>query len=502
MKANRAEVRLLADIVRSFISGMEAVRGVCCRRLLAPGVIVLPLLLSGCFGDTEYVYYDDAAITAFSIGTLNCYYTWKSSTDSDSIVKKTMDCSSVVFHIDHANGLIWNTDSLPIEVDASKVLCTVVSRNSGPVGVKSLTSDSVSAYSSTDSLDFTAPREFQVYSTSGQSFRKYMVSVNVHQEEPDTCIWTLVTSGCSEIGALETMKALSRDDRIYLFGNDGVEEKVYTTTIDNGVEWTKLVPEMALSAGSATSATLLDNTFYIYSDGYVLRSEDAVTWDVVCMNSDIKQLLGASTVNLYALSRSNELLMSSDQGQSWTVETLDDDSCYLPTEDLSFACRTVTTNANTDKLVLIGNRSSDVYPADSCAVVWSKVDEYGSGSRHNAWNYVAFAGDNYVNRAPKARNWQVVNYDENNFKAVSGAAIGMGSSTALDRIYHSGDDGITWRNDSVMVMPDNLSSSDMSFAFVADTNGSVWLLCGDTGQVWKARINRVAWTKEPEYFLE
>ncbi len=193
-------------------------------------------------------------------------------------------------------------------------------------------------------------------------------------------------------------------------------------------------------------------------------------------------------------------MSSADDGATWTEEQLDDDASLLPTENLSYTCRALKTNDNTDKLVLIGNRNATEFPKDTTAMVWTKVDEYSDGARNNAWNYVEFAKDN-KHKAPKAANWQTVIYDENNIKAIAGNSAD-GSKKALSQVYQSGDDGITWLNDSVMSIPDGLSSSETSFALVADGVDSVWIICGGTGQVWKGHINRVAWREEQKYFKE
>ncbi len=463
-------------------------------------VVGLTMMVS-CLGSTDYTYYNDAAITSFTLGTLNCYYTVLASDGTDSIIKRTMDCSTCYFNIDQVNGEIWNTDSLPIDIDASKVLCTVVSRNSSSVGIKSMTSDTINAYSSTDSLDFTEPRLFYVYGSSGLSLRIYTVKVNVHEEVGDTCIWTQTLAGNDEFATLSDMKLVPCRDNMYLFGNDG-DTRIFTTAINDGREWTEIVAVPALDEGASKNVVVKDDVFYTYSDGRILSSYDAEVWDEVA-DVSLGQLLGASTANLYALSADyRSILMSTDDGLSWMEEELDDDCQFLPTEDISFAMHPLTTNTHTDKLVFIGNRSLDAYPNDTSAVVWSKVDEYSSGSRSNKWNYVAFAEDNYTKRAPRAENWQIVNYDENNIKALSGNGKGESQAVGLDRVYHSGDDGITWFGDSVMTLPEGLSSSKTRFAFGADKVNSVWIVCGGTGEVWKGRINRVAWKKEQEYFVE
>ncbi len=468
--------------------------------LSTASLIVAITTLSSCLGEGEsYTYYNDAAITSFSLGTLNRYFHKKKSDGTDSVYKRTLNCSSYTFYIDHDNGEIWNPDSLPIEIDGSKVICTITTKNSGTVALKSLTSDSLSWYSSSDSIDFTQPREFMVYNNYGTGSRKYTIHVNVHQEVADTCIWTRMLSSNSQIAALTEMKALADGKNIYLFGNENGTPALFTTPVADGRVWTKASLTGGLTAGALKSILLKGGKFYTVDDGKVLASADGAAWTTVA-TADIKQLVAASTAHLYALSADNKLMSSADDGATWTEEQLDDDASLLPTENLSYTCRALKTNDNTDKLVLIGNRNATEFPKDTTAMVWTKVDEYSDGARNNAWNYVEFTKDN-KHKAPKAANWQTVIYDENNIKAIAGNSAD-GSKKALSQVYQSGDDGITWLNDSVMSIPDGLSSSETSFALVADGVDSVWIICGGTGQVWKGHINRVAWREEQKYFKE
>ena len=239
--------------------------------------------------------------------------------------------------------------------------------------------------------------------------------------------------------------------------------------------------------------------FYTINGGSVIVSDNGTDWTTVA-TTDMKQLVAASTAHIYALSSGNKLMSSADDGATWTEESLDDDAALLPTEDIAFTCHKLKTNDNTDKLMIIGNRNATDFPDDNTAMVWTKVDEYSDGARKNAWNYVEFSSDNTW-KAPRVHNWQTVIYDGNNIKAIAGNSLD-GLKKALSQIYQSGDDGITWLNDSVMSVPSDLSSSETAFTMVADGVNSVWIICGGTGQVWKGRINRVAWREEQKYFKE
>jgi hypothetical protein len=454
--------------------------------------------LTSCLGeDDSFTYYNDTAITNFSLGTLNRYLHKIKADGTDSIYKRTLNCAGYAFNIDHNNGLIWNTDSLPMDIDASKVICNITTKNSGSIGLKNINNDSLTLFSSRDSIDFTQPRDFYIYSNYGTGMKKYTIKVNVHKEKADTCIWTQVLKADPAIAALTEMKALSDGKKIYLFGSVGTETKLYTTAITDGRTWTEVATTPALTAEAVKSVLIKQSKIYTISGGKLLSSEDGAGWTTIA-STDLKQLAAASTANIYALSADNKLMSSADNGATWQEEALDDDAALLPTEDLSFACRKLRTNDNTDKLVIIGNRNAADYAGDTTAMVWTKVDEYGSGARNNPWNYVNFSDDSKW-KAPRAKNWQIANYDEGNIKAITGNSLD-GSIKALSQIYNSADDGITWINDSVMSIPKDLSSSETSFTMTADGAGSLWIICGGTGQVWKARINRVAWREEQKYF--
>lgn len=182
------------------------------KQLLSMASFALAITtLSSCLGEsTSYTYYNDAAITAFKLGTLKrTMHTLKKTDGTDSTYTTTLDCSGYTFYIDQNEGRIWNADSLPVGINTSKALCTITTKNSSSaMPVKSLNSDSLSWYSSTDSLDFSSVREFRVYNSNGTACRTYTVQVNVHNEEADSCVWTQLPEN-SQIASFTEMKALS-----------------------------------------------------------------------------------------------------------------------------------------------------------------------------------------------------------------------------------------------------------------------------------------------------
>ena len=147
-----------------------------CLAILFSGTFLLASCLSD-DNDNNFVYYDDTAITSFSLGTVNQYLHTLSSEGEDSVYKVEITGSKYKFYIDQLKREIYNPDSLPAGTDAAHVICNVGSKNSGIVVIKNVDSDTLSYYSSSDSVDFTQPREFRVYSVGGAYYRAYKVSV-------------------------------------------------------------------------------------------------------------------------------------------------------------------------------------------------------------------------------------------------------------------------------------------------------------------------------------
>ena len=154
-------------------------------------MLVVALAFTSCLkSDNDTVtLYDDIAIMEFKLGTLNRYLHTTSSIHTDSIYKVTYSASNYVMNIDQINHKIYNTDSLLVGTDISRVVCTVTTENSGVVYVKSQTSDSLT-YLRSDSIDFTEPRIFRVYASDGSCSRDYTVSLNVRTVEKGTFYWT------------------------------------------------------------------------------------------------------------------------------------------------------------------------------------------------------------------------------------------------------------------------------------------------------------------------
>jgi len=154
-------------------------------------ILVGSSCLLSCFSDKEnnVVVYNETTITNMQLTAVNRRIHTTTSTGKDtSYVRKLTTFPK--FTVDHVNGKIFNTDSLPSDCDLAHVLATVTASNyTGSLFIKALENDDLIFYSSADSIDFTSPREFRAYNTDGTLYKSYQVTLNKHQASTGKLIW-------------------------------------------------------------------------------------------------------------------------------------------------------------------------------------------------------------------------------------------------------------------------------------------------------------------------
>lgn len=459
--------------------------------LLFAAVFVLASCLSN---DDDYTYYDDSAITSFSVTTGNQTLSVKTASGKDSLVTNTLTLSSYKFYIDQQKCEIYNPDSLPCGVDASRLLCSVSSQNGGSVLMKSRTSDSLAYVSSTDSLDFSTDRVLCVYSNSGMGVRQYTVKVNVHKELPDTFVWNAMPD-CEALKSLRAVKAVSLGDAMLLFGTDGTRTSVFAGG-SNG--WTAVPTDMVLSADAYEGVVVKGGQAYLSNSGDILSTTDGSHWTTVAAATGIARLVAASSVRLYGYATDGHLMASDDSGLTWTAATIDDDQALLPAKSTAYATLPVKTNSQTERVVLIGTRDAALYPADTTMTVWSKIDEAASNSENMPWAYYAVDPAN-THCAPLLANFSAIAYDGNVL------LFGTKDGETVPTILQSRDSGITWNTYSKLDVPYGYglgmtANSAACYALAANSRNVLWLVNAASGKTWCGRICRLGWQDEQTDF--
>lgn len=445
-------------------------------------IVLCAVALASCLGnnDDDTTYYDDTAITSFSLGTLK----YKKRVNADSVANTTLSCSGYKFYIDQQNRTIYNTDSLPVGVDASRAVCTIITKNAGTVILKDNDSDSLSYWSSTDSIDFTKPRKIRVYNNAG-SYREYTVSVNVHKEYADTLSWT----GMAPVAGLSAntgVRLYATSGHIFLLGN----ATAYVASRNGSPAWTQLSRRLGQEA--YRNAAVRNDSLFVLSDGKLLATADGQAWSET--PATISRLLGASTMRLYAVDNDGKIAYSSD-GKSWTRDDMDAATSWMPASDLSFCTLQLPTNDDAYRLLLCGNRERTT--GDTTAVVWGKIEETNPGAQSQPWSLFNTDATNHYS-LPALANVQVVAYD-NMFVALGGAAL-FGRQ-ATHGFYRSSDNGITWHEDITMALPKGFTPNGR-FAIAADKDNYLWIADATTGNVWRGRINRLGWVEEQKGYYK
>ncbi len=442
-------------------------------------LITATLSLSSCLSsdETTVEYTHDTAITAFSLGSLDRYT--KTKAGKDTLLKANVKGSDYKFYIDQAQRKIYNVDSLPAGTRTAAVLATITSKNSSPILLMDINkTDSVAAYySSSDSINFSTSRLIRVYSSDYSAYAQYTVTVNVHKELPYEFKWHELAQNNSQLAAFSDLKAVACGDYIYVFGKTTDGTEVLKSAINDGSAWSSITMNVSLSSDAYQSAVALDGKLYISDAGKVYASADAERWALVFENADIKQLIGASSKNLYAYTATG-ISVSKDKGVSWEQEKLDKDADYLPTQNISMNVAGVLSAKDVENVMLLGTRDKAL--KDTVATTWLRTVDYAN--EDGQWNYLEIE-NNKSGKMPRLD--QVITC------AADTGFVALGSN---GKWYKSQNAGLTWKQDKMVVLPAKFATDEGRFAFCRDKQYYYWII--RNGYVWRGRFNIDGWSKE------
>ena len=193
-------------------------------------------------------------------------------------------------------------------------------------------------------------------------------------------------------------------------------------------------------------------------------------WEQLAATAGMKQLIGYGTTEGYAFSSDGLLMVSRDNGETWTADSLDEDVSWLPTENFAFTSWSFATNDSTDYQLMVGTNDKN----DAACVVWRKIAEYSKHSLPSKWVLIPVESHNQY-YLPKMDNLNLVRFNNQ--------VLAIGNDK---KIYISRDQGITWKTSSKYTLPDELGTSNLTAT--TDENGYLWLVGNDTGEVWRGLI--------------
>lgn len=437
-------------------------------------LLVLPMAFTSCSDDNEVVLYNDCYIDEFKLGTVRRLLHTTSSKGEDSTYVTTFAGEYYRMHIDQLDRTIVNTDSLPFESLTGAVLATISS--SGNVFYRKTTEseENWTLYSSADSIDFREELVFMVISSDGTARKEYKVKVNVHKQNGNEFVWKKAGE-VNEFADFEEARMVQMGNKMLLFGRVGEDVRLAQTEVGNGADWIQSMPAGCAGAEVRTLQLFRDELYMTTREGALLRSADGSEWETL---GTAGRLIAAAEDALYVL-RDGSIYRSAD-GLNWEAETLDESADNLPVQDIASV---YYTHRNGDsRLMMVGNRDIESFPADTAAVVWGKGLISGS-TDVTPWVYYVVAPDNRFT-CPQLKHLNLIRFGEA-LVALGGASIDGKRHRALDALYFSNDNGITWHTGDDFTTPPALRGTDGYVAATVDSDNFIWLAGGR--QVWKGR---------------
>ena len=457
------------------------------------------MILTSCLGsdkNSDITYYNDTAITGFTLGTMNRYLHTTSKAGTDSIYKRTYKGSDYKFTINQTTGEIFNIDSLPVNTDAEHVICAVSTKNSGRVMIYDFLNDTWSLLTR-DSTDFSFDRKLRVFDMTGKYHNDYTVKVNVHQENGDELNWH-EKNYSDDFANMKGLKLIILNDVLYVFGDNGTSTVAYKSPISDGQNWTPLTFSFdhPLARDAYDNIMVFDDKIHIVDNGAIYTSVDGEHWTLASQGASIKKVVANDWLRVYALSNDNKLISSEDL-KEWRVEELDENIEFFPTERIGYRTGIMATAMYAKELLVVGNRSAITYPNDTRAVVWRYIEEGITGGEHK-WTYLN--GDNTnIHQLPNMKGMAVSPYGE--------YIIGLGGKSEGDpiikpysKMYVSHDGGLTWKYDSRFALPVGLDTDATSVGMAIDKNNYIWMIFSGSGQIYYGRLNSMGWKKPQKEF--
>lgn len=455
---------------------------------LVAGIMTATFFLSSCLGNDyeEIEYPSTSSITSFSIGTLHQTFYVKSSEGEDSVYTDTISYADVPFTIDQINRKIYNKDSLPKDVDITRVVASISADYAAVYYVKN-NKDTI--WTTTDSLDFSKPVTFKVmtFNPTLNQFdfgASYEVSVNVHKLNPDSLVWKHFENNKFANNIVYTkQKAVYTNESLYVFGEtaDG-SVKANKTSVERGniSSWN----EITLPAGTNIySATAFNNNVYFVANGELYFLENQIT--------KVGNFTGLT--NLITVSNGKLMAYKGNENKVVTINSEDneptgEESNFVNGYDLNGRMSAISMPSSHNKdlwrtIVMTNNIGTS--EADSTATVFSYIS--------NDTEWVKYQPNNPTT-CPNQGNISMITYD--------GKIYAFGED--FDYFYTSNDNGLNWNQETgYMVFPsENKNGIDKlttyrgngSYSAVVEENGNkgsfIWFIWED-GSATRALLNRL-----------
>ena len=452
---------------------------------LVAGVMATTAFLSSClksdYAETDYPA--ESSIRDFSIGTLRQTIYGTSSKGEDSIYVDTISYADVPFTIDQINRQIYNKDSLPKEVDVTKVLASISADNGAIYYVNKNGKDSL--WTSTDSLDFTNEMTFKVlaYSELQNQFvfgKHYTVKVNVHKLNPDSLVWKhFGDKKFAEGVTFAEQKAVYMNDYIYVFGETAEGNvKIYKANVNRGsfTSWEEV--STSITSIDINSAIVYNNEVHFIADGKLYNLKD----NQIGSETNLSNLISVNGDKLLAYTTGNKIVsLNSDGTKAKETDFIEGKNLNGRISAVSY---TAEHNTSLWRTIVMKNRVKEV-ESDTTAMVFNNISSEDKWQEYTPINPTT---------CPNQGNISMISYD--------GKLFAYGEE--FDYFYSSTDNGLNWKKEEdYMIFPtENKNGIDKltkyrnggSYSTVVEDNGNngsfIWFIWLD-GTATRTCLNRL-----------
>ena len=458
------------------------------RKILAAlvGLVMIFGMCVSCLDSEEVATTPNVYLSSISINDIETEVLSKTTSGKDTTIIETYCGDSCLFAIDHLAGIAYNVDSLPMGTDVRRV-----SLNMEVVGGYAYyyKGDTLKSFSSADSIDFTSPVRFALYATDGVASRTYIISLNVHQTNVDSLIWTRVENNNFYGGIMTAEKMIQFNDHLMVFGDMAGQPTVMAGQLASQFSFSSKEWPLSGVVGEVDYSSIVthDGVVYLLAEGKLYSSITTIEWTAESPERTFSSMVGVVDGKLYLneggmIVACEPYVINSESNHvqfthNWEEVQLVDETIF-PVNPWVLETQ-LKTNPNIIRTTLVGVPSCD---ADQSVTVWSKL------SVESVWTYYNHIQGN-PQVCPLLERLTVIAYDGKLY--AFGGTDKDNTIQAFEAMYCSNDGGITWWKQLKKVgFPEELKGYDDAFACVVDSDKCIWILCSD-GRMFRGRIGRL-----------
>jgi len=392
----------------------------------------------------------------------------------------TINGKKYKFSIDNLNALIYNQDSLPYLSDT--LMTSFLVDTFTVAGYVGLNDTLFSAPVYTDlsgAINGKGEIVFTVYAIDQVTTRKFKLSVNIHQQNPDSLVWKQINGipqGLANANMGNDLKAMALDNEICIFDYSNMQSiKAYSILTNDPTHYTWSESTVNGLPTTAHMENIVEYNAKLYvatNEGDVYTSSNGTTWSKnPNLSGNISTLIASSSTSLMGISIKNGdpvFCYTDAEAITWTLgESV---PASFPTKRLSYTSQTTPTGV--EKVSLVGmplTNSTELVP------------------------WFTFIGDGWAELntdnlyCPAIENASLL-YCDNNFYI-----FGSG----MNSVYTSFS-GLTWEEVTSNFLLHKNMTGIQNYAMAIDNNQFIWIVTSQNGanQVWRGRVNKLGFARQ------